>query len=734
MTVVTTREQVPQIMRAAPAVHRPAAAPGAGLTGKDVLRILQKRIWLILICLLSTIAVVCVATYLWVLYFPLFTAEALVEVNQPRTVALGPESYTAPQDYMDRQAMQLARLIEADVVMSEAVKDKDLVTTAWYNKDPGSAPRRLKDDLSIAPLAKTNLIRIAMTGMVPKDLADIVNASAWAAVREATASRQTDWRDKLKKIDEELTNANRLLDQARLEASRLTSDATMSSLRNRGDTLNYTMSTLVPELTKLTVAQAAADEALRLITKQQETPGALENSPEVQQALEMDQTLRGLEMQQAGYATELDANKKKFGPKHFVVLRLQDRLESIQGQIRDRRQEQIALQVKGMVRAREDQLNAITAQLVKIRTEYIAAENTARDLAARVSKLDQIQKTIKDLEDQVTAFQKGKYELTLMAQSAPPITMRRQATIPVERAYPQWKVMVPVGVLFGLLIGLGLAFMLELMDTSIKSPSDITRRVDLPVLGMVPHLDDIDEEIADLRLAYRTAPDSVIGEAFRQVRTCLLFSGPAANRRSLLVASPLPEDGRTSVALNLAAAMAQGGRKVLVIDCNFRQPMIHTLFPQCPGGGLSDALVGQEKWQSLVRNVDPNLFVLASGRQPPNPAELLGSESMRAILAEMVAEYDQVIFDGAPALVVSDSSVLATLVDGVIMVVRAGTNTYGIVQRARDTFHRVGAHVLGVVLNGIRVTAGGYLRKNYETFYEYRAPQAPLVTQNERPQ
>lgn len=285
---------------------------------------------------------------------------------------------------------------------------------------------------------------------------------------------------------------------------------------------------------------------------------------------------------------------------------------------------------------------------------------------------------------------------------------------------PKWIIMVPLGVLLGLIVGFGLAFLLELIDTSIKGPSDVARRVDLPMLGMVPHGGDLEEDIKDLRLAFATHPDSLIGEAFRQVRTCLMFSGPASQRRSLLVTSALPEDGRTTVALNLAAAIARGGKRVLVVDANLRQPAIRQLFDRCPEAGLSSALVGQGAWREMVLQAEPNLHLLASGPLPPNPAELLGSEQMSNIIAEMVSQYDQVLFDSPPCLLVSDAAALSTLVDGVILVVRAGANTYGVVQRAREMLARIGAHVVGVVLNAVRTMAGGYLRKNYDAFYEYQ--------------
>jgi capsular exopolysaccharide synthesis family protein len=215
-----------------------------------------------------------------------------------------------------------------------------------------------------------------------------------------------------------------------------------------------------------------------------------------------------------------------------------------------------------------------------------------------------------------------------------------------------------------------------------------------------------------------------VSEAFRQIRTCLQFSGPASTQRSMLIVSAQPEDGRTTVALNLAASIARGGRKVLVVDANFRQPAVRKLFPQSKDAGLSNVLVGQATWRELVSEIEPNLYVMSSGPLPPNPAELLGGEPMRQLIIEMSAQYDQVIFDGAPMLVVSDSRVLATLVDGVVLVVRAGANTHGMVQRAKDMLQQVGARMMGAVLNGVRATAGGYLRKSYETFYDYHEQAA----------
>jgi len=165
---------------------------------------------------------------------------------------------------------------------------------------------------------------------------------------------------------------------------------------------------------------------------------------------------------------------------------------------------------------------------------------------------------------------------------------------------------------------------------------------------------------------------------------------------------------------------------VLVVDANFRRPAIAEMFPQAKEAGLSSVLVGQAAWRDVVSTTDvPNLSVMAAGPLPPNPSELLGSDIMGKIVSEMTAEFDQVIFDGSPLMVVSDAGVLGTKVDGVILVVRAGVSSTGIIRQAAERLNRVGTRVFGVILQGVRTTAGGYMRKNYETFYEYHQKSLP---------
>jgi len=728
MTRIPTRDQIPQIPRSQaslthPGTFRPPATGpqlGGGLTGKDILRILRKRLWLILITSLAIIGVTCVATGLWYYYAPLYTATAQLVVSPGGEVLRAGRPTQYGQEIMTRIMRTDAALALSDRVLSQALKNSKVTVTSWYQKDKKGALDRLREDITVEPVTGTNYIRVSMTGRAvnareKSDLAEIVNAVAEefeSVSRDVIRGERKEDIDNLRRQQDEL---NTTLSQVRRDMSKLLkAGKAQESLM----LLTYKQRTLATELDTVTRYKSQALSALKAF-EEQVADSSIYVSKEVQQALDMDPTLRALRGAEVEAVTRLDRLRARFGKNHNEFKAVETRLDSIRKEI-ERRETELKAQAINLLRnAREAEVAMADDAERDLQMRIDATNAEMRDLQIAVARYDQLAGEEKNLEGQIARLNNRLLELQAQAAGEVQVRLAIPATAPREISMPKWEIMVPLGVVIGAVVGLGLAFLLEFIDTSIKGPSDIARRVDLPLLGMVPHCDDLEEEIEDVRLAFMEQSNSLIGEAFRQIRTCLQFSGPPSQQRSLLIVSALPEDGRTTVTMNLAACCAQGGKKVLVVDANFRQPAVRDLFPGCPEGGLSNALIGQTKWEDLVHEAQPGLYVLPAGVLPPNPAELLGSEQMRQLIVEMTEKYDKVLIDSAPCLLVSDSVILSTLVDGVIMVVRAGTNTYGIVQRTRDVLQRVGAHIVGAVLNAVRTSAGGYLKENYERFYEY---------------
>ena len=213
----------------------------------------------------------------------------------------------------------------------------------------------------------------------------------------------------------------------------------------------------------------------------------------------------------------------------------------------------------------------------------------------------------------------------------------------------------------------------------------------------------------------------MMAEQFRQVRTRLQHAAALDATKSILVTSPGPQDGKSMVAANLAAGLALNGRRILLVDGNFRRPELHKIFNLSNEGGFSTVLSSLESFSTTVQQTQvPNLDVLASGPKPANATELLESQLLIDFIERALEEYDHVIFDSGPMLVVSETVALAPRVDGVITVVRARNNSRGLLQRMRDELRKLKAEHLGVVLNAVRAQAGGYYNRSMKTYYAYQ--------------
>jgi capsular exopolysaccharide synthesis family protein len=724
MSVIQTREIAPQIVRLGPGrvFGRPSPAegrqPDSGLSGRDILRILRKRKWLIILAELICVALAVGATVLWLMYAPLFTSFAVLEVRPEATSAVTPQPGYMAREVLETLAVKYASLAGSEPVLQTALATPEVRNTIWLQKSPDDALLRLQDTISILPITSSALIRISATGTNKTELPDIVNAVANAARERSSEIANRGKQDQIRQFLKERTSLADTRDRIRADKAKLMRDADVPDLTSQTNVRTMELNMIAQQVSVLELEFAQADQQLQLL-RQQIRSGDIAKLPAVLQAMDMDPSIRALESALLNMKARQPSMERKYGPRSQKYIEYVDSIGSMQKEVDARRQVLLQAQVNAIVANTEASKAIILGRLTEMRQKYRQIDVSVRDLRATLSAYAQLEEQDKTLTGQVDRIDSRLVDLRILLQGNAPLEMMQLAYTPLEPSMPRWQVMVPLGVLLGLIVGLGLAFLLEFIDTSIKGPSDIVRRIDLPLLGMVPHHDDVEENIADLRVAFASHPNSLIGEAFRQIRTCLQFSGPASQRRSLLITSPQPADGRTTVALNLAASIARAGRKVLVVDANLRLPAVRGLFPACPEGGLSSALVGQAAWRDMTLEIEPNFSVMASGPLPPNPGELLGSEQMRTVLAEMVGQYDQVIFDGAPCLVVTDSMALGNLVDGIVMVVRAGANTYGIVQRAQEVLSRGPTHILGIVLNGVRAVAGGYLRKNYEAFYDY---------------
>lgn len=377
-------------------------------------------------------------------------------------------------------------------------------------------------------------------------------------------------------------------------------------------------------------------------------------------------------------------------------------------------------------------------QIKGLRAKITALQNIMKDYDIQLSKLPnqslELARLTRELEvDQETYnLMTKKLEETRITEAGQEenIQILDLAILPDSPIKPKKRLNLMLGALIGLGLGIGLTFLLEYFDDSIKNPEEL-EKMGFPILATIPEISSKEvienvisangesEEMGEARqietrLVTHFDPKSPVSEAYRTLRTNIQFKNKKTKQHVILVTSSAPKEGKSTTVANLAITMAQMGNKTVLIDGDLRRPVIHSIFNMKKENGLTNYLIGNATLKEIVRpTFVEHLAVIPSGPLPPNPSELLGSDEMKKLLEDLKNQFEVILFDSPPVIAVTDAAIMSTLVDGIVLVIKAHQTHREAIKRAKSLLDTAEARIFGSLLNGVNI------QKTYGTNYYY---------------
>lgn len=723
----------------------PESPVSAESPAHDYLRVLLKRKWVVIGSVALVFALVAISTFRST---PIFEAVGSIAINRPDPAVLSiRDSSNSAFDYYDPTDMDTeVRILRSDLLAMQVIKslnlDKGLNTDVPSGTEaltqplqPDSAAlsgalARFKGDLQVSLVPNTRIIEIRYRSSDKNLAAKVVNMLASTYIEQNFKTRFESTMQASEWLSKQLVDL-----QIKVETSqeKLVKYQKEHGILGVDEKQNITTAKLDELNQELTAAESVRMEKESLYHLAD--PGDLEYVPAVASGDTVQRTggagsplLEKLREQEADLHIQIAQLTTQLGPAYPKVAQLNNQLKEVESQIQIERKKVAAhlrtdylaaVQREDLLRGALDRQKQEANQLNESAIEYSLLK---RDLESNRNLYEGLLQKLK--EAGVTAG--------LRSNNFRIVDAARVPSAPAEPNIPR---NLSLALALGLITGVCLAFLLEHLDNTVRTPEQAQAISALPSLGMIPLGSKTARAMSARRrltlaaskeaveLITQSRPQSQMAESYRALRTSLLLASLGGPPKVILVTSALPQEGKTTTSINCAIALAQKGARVLLVDGDLRRPSIHKTLGMGPSAGLSNVLTGNADIETAMvcSAILPNLFVLAAGTPPPNPAELLASSDMRDLLAHLGQEYDHIVIDTPPTLSVTDAVVLSTTADAVVLVIRSGQTTRQALRRARNLLTHVNAKVAGVLLNAVDLKS-----PDYYYYYEYRSKYGDL--------
>ena len=717
------------------------ALPSQESTLREYMRVLIKRKWMVISVIVGIFMAVAIAS---LRQTPIYVAVGRIAINKADSNLITFKDSGPVVDYYDQSDLDTeVRILQSDLMALQVIRQLNLDKRPEFGGRADQKQANLVADplqtdsnrtsgllgafrgnLRVTLIPNTRIIEIHYNSTDPQLAASVVNTLAATYVEQnfktkfESTMQASDWLSKqLVDLQMKVETSQEKLVRYQKEHEILGTDEKTNIITEKLDELNREMT-------------AAESDRMQKEAVYRQTQSS---DPEVVAAAIIADTtgsaastvsnlLDKLRDQQASIRIQIADLSTQFGPSYPKIAQLNNQVKEIDRQLQAETEKAVD-HLKGLYLAALQRENMLQGSFDKQKQEANKLNESAIEYSILKRDLDSNRTLYEGLLEKL---KEAGVTAGLRSNNFRIIDAARVPTAPSEPNIPR---NLSFALVLGVISGVGLAFLLENMDNTVRTPEQAQAVSALPSLGMIPlgsksgnhgpagkrlTLTASKEVVETVTLV---RPQSQMAESYRALRTSLLLSNLGAPPKVIMVTSARPQEGKTTTSINTAIVLAQKGVRVLLIDADLRRPSVHKTLGMGPRSGLSNVLTGSATVQQTITTspILANLFIMPAGTPPPNPAELLASANMKDLVAELRQQFDHIVIDTPPTLSVTDAVVLSPRADATILVIRSGQPTKQALRRARDILMQVNAHVAGVLLNAVDLTS-----PDYYYYYEYQ--------------
>ncbi len=707
---------------------------------RTYLRIVFKRKWTILTFFLVVVILTSIATFRMT---PMYMAEARILLDEEKLKVLAFQDVlttdtTRAQYYSNQQEILTSRTLAKRVI-----NDLKLVNDPEFNPEEGSNVEVRKlfsqlvdklrpgngekvkvsyndpiertvdgfiERLDVGFVGYSGVARVSFYAKDPRIAAKVVNRLADHYIEQDMERKYGATKKAVNWLDLKLVGLKKKLRQSEYALQKYKEENDLISLEDKQNIVVQKLAELNTAYTRAKTERIALEamyNQIGLYNKDRENSNSFGAVPAVVENF-LIQKLKQEYVKLRGEYSELSS---RYGKQHPKMVRLDAQIETIG--------EQLQLEIMKVLKSIETKYRATRAQEDALEEALREQKTEALIMNKKAIQYGVLKREVGSNRDLYDVFLTRLKETDLSKEiQSSNIRILERAKIPEYPAKPRKKLNIAIAMVVGLMLGLGVAFLGEYLDTSVKTPEEIEKLLEIPSMGVINVADKSDLEKGELVVLadYK----SRITESMLALRTNVIFSFSDDLSRTLLVTSSVPEEGKSFVAMNLAVLIANLDKEIVLVDADMRMPTVHKAFGKDSSPGLSDVLVGEATVEEAVTDTFvPRLKLLPSGTRPPNPLDLIGSEKMVALIEELKKRYDWVVFDTPPLISVADAAVLSGLGAKILFVIKSGEIKKDAIKRIFKQIESVNAKVIGGVLNFVDFKKDRYYYNYYYKYYSY---------------